>query len=112
MRKGKMYRIEYDIYRNKTHTFCQKEIYALNAKEAREIFDLEYDEFGGEKKPHPFHIQVVPMKEYFILPTDLYGQPNGDVRPHWMTKEEYEECRKTEPYVYDNFNAAWYRAMD
>lgn len=50
-------------------------------------------------------------KTYYLLPTDNYGQPDGNIRPVQLTKSEYEQMKKSE-WVYDNYAQASYRAQD
>ena len=50
-------------------------------------------------------------KTYYMLETDSYGQPNGYIID--ITKKKYLEYKKLNiPYLYDNYDRAYYRAMD
>ena len=51
-------------------------------------------------------------KEYYLLPMDSYGQPNGTIEEVILTAKEYEEKRKQGAYIYDDYIVAYCRAMD
>ena len=53
------------------------------------------------------------VNDYYILPVDpTYGQPTGDVETRSMTKAEAILLQTTHGFVFDNYVAAMYRAMD
>ena len=51
-------------------------------------------------------------KEYYLLPTDNYGQPDGTIEEIELTKKEYEEQKKQGAYIYDDYVVAYCRALD
>lgn len=51
-------------------------------------------------------------KEYYILPTDQYGQPDGNVNTVLLTKLEAIQMKNRGVYLFDNYISATYRAMD
>jgi hypothetical protein len=50
-------------------------------------------------------------KVYYRLPTDNYGQPDGNIQEVLLTKAEYLERKKTE-WIYEKYIQAAYRAQD
>jgi hypothetical protein len=50
--------------------------------------------------------------EYYILPTDMYGQPSGCVRSVMMTPDEAEKRREKGEYIYSDYIEALYRSQD
>lgn len=51
-------------------------------------------------------------REYYYLPVDCYGQPRGDVYPVELTEAEADQWRRMGRYLFDDYRAALYRAMD
>lgn len=51
------------------------------------------------------------IKDYYVLPVDQYGQPDGNINTTPMTYGEYLLRRRTE-YVFSSYLAALYRAQD
>lgn len=51
-------------------------------------------------------------KDYYILPTDQYGQPSGYVETRPMTRAEAIEMSVHQGFVFESYIAACYRAMD
>ena len=49
-------------------------------------------------------------KDYYILPTDRYGQPTGMVNTVCLHKAEAMILQRTHGYVFDSYVAACYRA--
>lgn len=52
------------------------------------------------------------VKDYFILPIDQYGQPNGNVEVEPLTKIEAIWKKDSGVFIFDNYSSAMYRAMD
>ena len=51
-------------------------------------------------------------KEYYVLPTDQYGQPSGYIQTVPMYKVEMLLKEYRGAYIFDNYVSACYRAMD
>lgn len=51
-------------------------------------------------------------KTYYYLPTDSYGQPDGNVFETLLTEKEYKDRKAQGDYIYDNYLSALYRAQD
>lgn len=51
-------------------------------------------------------------KEYYKLPTDSYGQPDGTIQKVMLTKKEYKKAKESGEYIYEDYMTAHYRAID
>lgn len=51
-------------------------------------------------------------KDYYLLETDSYGQPNGIIVTISLEKEQYEKMKKEGAYIYKDYETAYYRAID
>lgn len=51
-------------------------------------------------------------KTYYYLPTDQYGQPDGNTNELVLTEQEYEQMKARGCYIYDNYSTALWRAQD
>jgi hypothetical protein len=52
------------------------------------------------------------MKTYYYLPTDNYGQPDGNIVEVTLTPDQYEQRKANGEYIYDNYYSANCRAND
>lgn len=78
----------------------------LTAKETRQVFLERYP----RTNPRPLKVKAVPLKDYYELPTDCYGQPDGTIRTISLSKDEYQALKGTGRYIFDSYIAAAYRA--
>ena len=51
-------------------------------------------------------------KDYYILQLDNYNQPNGIIESVTLTKEEYENIKKTKGYIFKEYDQALERAYN
>jgi len=102
----KNYRIEWYTLENGRMILWSKYTRGLTAKETRQAFLGTYPKTDA----HPFKVKVVPLKDYYELPTDCYGQPDGTIRTISLSKDEYHALKGTGRYIFDSYIAAAYRA--
>ena len=50
--------------------------------------------------------------ECYLLPTDSYGQPNGNVETITLTPQEFMHRRENGEYIFKNYAEALQRALD
>jgi len=104
-------------YPTKTiHDFVEHILYCAK-KDLENGYVFEYGGYTYMPIKKKKDIEVFKMnkelkKEYYILPVDNYGQPNGYVEVTMLTEKEYKELKKSYVYIYDNIEQAYRRALD
>lgn len=52
------------------------------------------------------------LREYYLLETDSFGQPNGYIENIKITLKEYRERKEKGEYIYKDYSQALYRSQD
>lgn len=52
------------------------------------------------------------LKEYYILPIDIFGQPIGIVETIQTTVADYKNRKENGEYIYEKYSQALFRVQD
>lgn len=108
----KKYRIEWYTLENGIMRLWSMYTRGLTAKETRQAFLDTYPKIADNNhiNPRPLKVKAVPLKDYYELSLDCYGQPDGTIRTISLSKDEYQALKGTGHYIFDSYIAAAYRA--